>query len=107
MLYKNDRELKVCTNLLDIELLKYDQILSTQWVPSSFWSNSAVWNNYEATVLHLQAKPDSVQDKADSHTTKTIIAINFTLHLGLMYDALQELSYLGMDLHDMIWMCTW
>jgi hypothetical protein len=29
---KNARGLKVFTNLLDIELLKTDQILSTQWV---------------------------------------------------------------------------
>jgi hypothetical protein len=50
---KNARDLKVCANLLDIELLRIDRILSTQLVTSSFWSVSAVGNNCEALVNHF------------------------------------------------------
>jgi hypothetical protein len=52
--HKNARGLKVCANLLDIELLKIGQILNTQWVTSSFCSVLAVWNSCEALVNHFK-----------------------------------------------------
>jgi len=57
---KNSRELQICANLLEVQLLKVGRILSTRWVPSSFRSVSAVWENYEALAEHFdQAKQDT------------------------------------------------
>jgi hypothetical protein len=51
---KNARELQVCAATLYVQLLKTGRILSTHWVASSFRCVSAVWQDYEALVLHFK-----------------------------------------------------
>ncbi|XP_030046369.1 E3 SUMO-protein ligase KIAA1586-like [Microcaecilia unicolor] len=102
---KNGRELQLCANTLDIQLLKIGRILSTRWVASSFRSVSAVWQDYEALVLHFEeAKKDCTRDSKDRSMydglQRKITSVEFVLDLGLMCDALQELSELSLDLQE-------
>lgn len=102
---KNSRELQLCAKLLDIQLLKIGRILSTRWVASSFRSVSAVWENYDALVEHFeQAKQCPSKDQKEKCTYeglwRKITSTEFVLDLGLMCDALQELSELSLDLQD-------
>ncbi|KAK0048443.1 E3 SUMO-protein ligase [Biomphalaria pfeifferi] len=102
---KNCRELQVCARLLEAELLKIGRMLSTRWVASSFRSVLAVWEDYEVLVQHFEeAKLDSTRDKKDQcmyeGLQRKITSTEFVLDLGLMCDALQELSELSLDLQE-------
>ena len=102
---KNSRELHLCAQLLGAELLKIGRILSTEWVSSSWRTVWAVWNNFESLVHHFEeAMHDSTRDKNDKCTydglKRKITSTEFLLDLGLMCDALQELSELSLDLQD-------
>jgi hypothetical protein len=100
---KNSGELQACSNSLEMQLLKIGRILSTCWVASSFCSVSAVWQDYEALVCYFtNAKDDCSRDKKDRSMyeglLKKITTVEFVLDLGLMCDALQELSELSLEL---------
>jgi hypothetical protein len=100
---KNSREIQASANSLKMKLLKSGGIVSTRWVASSFHSVSAVWQEYEALVRHCtNAKDDCSRDKTDRNTyeglLKKITTVEFVLDLGLMCDALQELSELSLEL---------
>lgn len=102
---KNARELQMHANALEIQLLKIGRILNTRWVASSFRTVSAVWQDYEALVLHFrQAQEDGRRSKTDRSLyeglLKKITSSAFVLDLGLMCDALQELSELSLDLQE-------
>jgi len=102
---KNSRELQICANLLEAELLKIGRMLSTRWVASSFRSVLAVWEDYAVLVQHFEeAKLDPTRDKKDQCTyeglQRKITSTEFVLDLGLMCDALQELSELSLDLQE-------
>lgn len=97
---KNSRELRTSASLLETELLKIGRVLSTRWVASSFRCVSAVWRSYEALVNHFkEASNDPTRDGKDKSMfdglLKKITETNFILQLGLMADALQELSDLS------------
>jgi hypothetical protein len=51
---RNARQLQSCAASLEIEILKIGRILSTRWVASSYKTVSAVWQDYEALVLHFE-----------------------------------------------------
>ena len=102
---KNSRELHLHAELLEVELLKIGRILGTRWVSSSFRSVLAVWKNFEALVHHFDdAMHDPTRDKNEKCTydglKKKITSTEFLLDLGLMCDALQELSELSLDLQE-------
>jgi hypothetical protein len=102
---KNNRELHECVKLLEIQLLKIGRILSTRWVASSFRSVSAVWENFEASVRDFkEAENDPTRDKKYrcmcQCLQRKITSTEFILDLGLMFDALQELSELNLELQD-------
>lgn len=102
---KNNRELRSCAELLGNELLKIGRILSTRWVSSSVRTVLAVWNNFESLVHHFEeAMHDPTRDKSDKCTydglKRKITSTAFLLDLGLMCDALQELSELSLYLQD-------
>ena len=102
---KNSRELHLCAELLGAELLKIGRILSTRWVSSSLRTVLAMWNNFESLVYHFEeAMHDPTRDKNDECTyddlKRKITSTEFLLDLGLMCDALQELSELSLDLQD-------
>jgi hypothetical protein len=86
-----------------MQLLKTGRILSTRWVASSFRLVSAVWQDYEALVSHFtNVKNNCSREKKDRSTyeglVKKITTVEFVLDLGLMCDALQELSELSLEL---------
>ena len=102
---KNSRELHLCAELLGAELLKIGRILSTRWVSSSLRTALAVWNNFKSLVHHFEkAMHDPTIDKKDKCTydglKRKITSTEFLLDLGLMCDALQELSELSLDLQN-------
>jgi len=102
---KNGRELHSCAEILEVELLKIGRVLSTRWVSSSFRSVFAVWNNYAALVKHFEeATNDPTRSASDKCTyeglKKKITSTEFIMDLGLMCDALQELSELSLDLQE-------
>jgi hypothetical protein len=90
---------------VEIQLLNIRRNLSTQWVASSFCSVWAVWENFEASVWHFkQAENDPTRDKKDrcmyQCLQRTIVWTEFVLDLGIICDALQELSELSLELQD-------
>ena len=102
---RNSRELHSCAKLLEVELLKIGRVLSTRWVSSSFRAVFAVWNNYAALVNHFEeAMTDPTRSNNEKCTyeglKKKIASTEFVMDLGLMCDALQELSELSLDLQQ-------
>ncbi|KAL1249596.1 hypothetical protein QQF64_020601 [Cirrhinus molitorella] len=100
---KNRIELKKCAYELDINLGRIGRVLDNRWVASSFRSVEAVWKNYPALYNHLsQAAEDFSRDSVTragySGLAKRLSSYSFVQNLGLMYDALQELSELSLEL---------
>jgi hypothetical protein len=67
------------------------------------FSLCTVWQDYEALVRHFtNAKGECSRDKKDRSMyeglLKKITTVEFVLDLGLMCDALQELSELSLEL---------
>ncbi|KAJ8893726.1 hypothetical protein PR048_006326 [Dryococelus australis] len=96
---KNAIELKVCAQSFETQILKVG------WVASSYNTVAAVWQNYEAMVLHFEkAKEDRTRDKKDcamyEGLLRKISSTEFILNLGLMCDSLQELSEVILDLQE-------
>jgi hypothetical protein len=76
-----------------------------QWIASSFWRVSAVWDNCEALVQRFgeTEKRSSVGEKRKRHTlqrTIKVTSIIFILDIGLMCDPLEELSDLRLDIQE-------
>lgn len=100
---KNRMDLKECAESLDIQLCKIGRILNTRWVASSFRTVEALWYNYPALHKHFsEAAADSSRNSA---TRSTYAGLNahisshaFINNLGLMFDALQELLELSVEL---------
>jgi hypothetical protein len=97
---KNATELQSCASMLDMEISKIGRVLGTRWVAYSFRSFLVVWQDYKALVLHFEeAKNDKKRDKKGRCTYEglllNITSVELILDLGLMYDALQELSALS------------
>lgn len=72
-------------------------------IVSSFHSVLALWEDCEVLVQHFEeAKLDSTRDKKDTciyeGLQQNISSTEFVLDLGLMCEALQELSELSLDL---------
>jgi len=66
-------------------------------------SVKAVWRNYEALYLHFdKCSLDSSRTSKEKATFKglkqKITSTDFVLNLGLLYDALTELSDLSLEL---------
>ena len=100
---KNMHELTTISEELGQQCLRIGRILSIRWVSSSFRSLRAVWINYQPLCLHFQAA--SVDEKRDHKDRQKYVGLlarlrspTFVCDLGLMYDALQELSTLSLEL---------
>ncbi|XP_037540253.1 E3 SUMO-protein ligase KIAA1586-like [Nematolebias whitei] len=100
---KSRMELRECASSLDAELCKIGRIIDTSCVASSFKTVEAVWNNYPA--LHKHFKSASEDPTRDGVTKQTynglalrISSCAFVNNLGMMCDALQELSELSLEL---------
>ncbi|XP_078509084.1 E3 SUMO-protein ligase KIAA1586-like [Lissotriton helveticus] len=100
---KNRLELKECAEVLDIQLCRIGRVLDTRWVASSFRTVEAVWNAYPALYKHVtSAAVDASRDSSNRNMYtglgRRLSSIQFVANLGLMYDALQELSELSLEL---------
>ena len=100
---KNRRALEQCAADVGAELLKIGRVLDVRWVASSFRAVKAVWNNYAALFAHFSsASTDNTLDSKERAQFKglatKISSSTFLSNLGLMYDALQELSDLSESL---------
>jgi hypothetical protein len=99
---RNNAELHACAKLLGTEL---GQILSTGSVACIFRSVSAMWEEYEAFLLYfVEAKCDCSRDRKMrcmyEGLHRKITSVQFLLDLGLMCDALQEVSKQSVDLQE-------
>lgn len=100
---KNARELNECAASLEKQLLVIGKIFTIRWVASSYRTLKAVWNNYEALHKHFSlASSDTYRDsreRAKYNGLKTILTSKkFVYNLGILYDALMELSDLSLQL---------
>ncbi|KAK0134200.1 E3 SUMO-protein ligase KIAA1586 [Merluccius polli] len=100
---KNRIELKECADALDVQLCKIGRVLDTRWVSSSLRAVEAVWKSCPALHRHFtQAAQDPSRDSTTRESynrlAKRLSSHAFVTNLGLMYDALQELSELSLEL---------
>lgn len=100
---KNMNELKECANSIDQQLLKIGKIFTIIWVALSLRTIKAVWNNYESLLQHFSNAiiddQRSSKEKANYVGLKnTLKSIEFVHNLGILFDALTELSELSIEL---------
>lgn len=102
---KNQNELKIICNELDIIFLKIGRVLDVRWVSSSLRAVTVVWKMYEALCNHFDEA--SVDFSRDSRTRakygglkKKLASPEFLVDLALMCDCLHELSNLSQILQN-------
>ncbi|XP_031349437.1 E3 SUMO-protein ligase KIAA1586-like [Photinus pyralis] len=100
---KNQYELKRCAANLDVQLYSIGRILDTRWVSSSLRSVKAVWSNYNALYQHFDNASIDMSRQSKERCTYSglkdrLTETGFVYNLGLLYDALSELSYLSLEL---------
>lgn len=101
---KCQRELAECASELNVELNRIGRILDVRWVASSYRTVRAVWRSYEALHCHFQKKASNFTQEDSrvrakfSGFTKKLENPAFIKNMGLMLDALEELSDLSLAL---------
>lgn len=100
---KCQRELAECASELEVQLHRIGRILDVRWVASSCRTVRAVWKSYAALHSHFVQKAsdmsnDSKERSKFSGMAKKLESPVFLQNLGLMYDALEELSDLSLAL---------
>ena len=101
---KNQREITKISNEISSQFLKIGRILDVRWVASSFRTVNAVWRSFSS--LHAYFK--SCIDDSKAYDSKErqrfrglylrLGSIEFLLDLALMYDVLNEISNLSLQL---------
>jgi len=99
---KNQVELRDCAAQLDVQLLSIGKMLDTRWVASSVRTVRAVWESFPALYKHFDnASHDPLRDARErakyAGLAKRISSRAFVQNLGLMFDALQELAELSLE----------
>lgn len=98
-LSKIDREKHLCAESLGVRVLKISRDLSIRWSASSLRSLSAVWHSYKFLVRHFgEVTNDSIRDENDMCTYNGLNIYSLFMDFALIYDALQELLELSLDL---------
>lgn len=97
---KNQRELHQHAQCVGQRLLVSGRVLSIRWVASSERTVKAVWENYRALQTHFSsAAHDVTRDSTERAKYKGLLdvltSVSFVCNLGVMYDALTELSDLS------------
>ncbi|RXN14539.1 E3 SUMO-protein ligase KIAA1586-like [Labeo rohita] len=97
---KNQRELTESAHNVGQRLLVIGRVLSVRWVASSERTVKAVWENYQALQVHFtSAAADTSRDSRERAKYKglndVLTTVSFVVNLGIMYDALTELSDLS------------
>lgn len=100
---KNSRELAEVAKGLEEQILKIGRVLDTRWVASSLRAVKAVWTDFKPLYNHfLEASEDKKRDSKQRSTYKglcsTLSSTTFVHNLALMYDALDELADLSLQL---------
>jgi hypothetical protein len=100
---KNSRELAEVAKGLEEQILKIGRVLDTRWVASSLMAVKAVWSDFKALYNHfLEASKDKQRDSKQRSTYQglcnTLSSTTFVHNLALMYDALEELADLSLQL---------
>lgn len=100
---KNQVELRECAAQLDVQLLTIGKMLDTRWVASSVRTVKAVWESYPALRKHfVTAAQDHRRDAKEKAVylglAERLSSREFVQNLALMYDALQELAELSLEL---------
>lgn len=100
---KCQRELYECASELAIEVNSIGRVLNVRWVASSFRTVNAVWRSYEALHSHFVLKSgetslDCKERSKFSGLARKFENAVFVKNLGLMMDALEELSHLSLAL---------
>lgn len=97
---KNKIQLSECATDVDEQLRKIGRIFGVRWVASSFRTVSAVWDNFQALCCHFERA--SQDDQRDGKERSMFLGLlnrirspEFLIDLGVMYDALYELSSLS------------
>ena len=94
---KNNVELRMCASDVEIELLTIGKMLDTRWVASSLRNVRAVWVLFPALYKHFQeasmdSRRDALEKRKYSGLAVRISMIQFVQNLGIMMDALTEIS---------------
>lgn len=97
---KNQRELFHCAQSVGQRLLVIGRVLSVRWVASSERTVKAVWENYKVLQVHFSTAANDVsRDSTERAKYKglhdVLTSVSFVFNLGVMYDALTELSDLS------------
>jgi hypothetical protein len=100
---KMQRELAECASELEVQLARIGRVLDVRWVASSCRSVAAVWRSYVALHAHFTVKSrnsrlDGKERAKFAGMSKKLESPIFIQNLGLMYDALEELSDLSLAL---------
>ena len=98
-------ELTECCEGLALQCLNIGRILSTRWVASSYRTIKAVWQQYPAIQKHfsnasVDPKRSSTERCMFSGLIDRLSNATFVHNLGIMYDALEELSEFSLSLQD-------
>lgn len=102
---KNQRELTEASHELEANLLRIGRVLDVRWISSSFRTVKAVWTSHKALAHHFQCATndilrDGIEKKKYSGLLARLASVEFVSDLGLMYDALNELSQLSLELQS-------
>src|SRR6218665_3322615 len=88
---------------LGIQVLKIGRVLGVRWVASSFRTVQAIWQSYIALAAHFDKA--STGKRRDSKTRAKFSGLlsrmkskQFLCDLGLLYDVLEEISELSVQL---------
>ena len=100
---KCQRELAECAKELDVQLSRIKRVLDVRWVASSCRTVTAVWRSYKALYEHFSRKAadaslGSRERSKFQGLAKKLESPVFIKNLGMMHDALEELSDLYMSL---------
>ncbi len=84
-------------------MLKIGRVLDVRWIASSLRTVRAVWSSFPALQSHFMTAGrdgtrDSTTRKKFQGLAKRLGSPQFVRDLGLMYDVLQELSSLSLEL---------
>jgi len=108
---KMQRELGECAKEVESQLYRIGRILDVRWFSSICRSVKALWQSYPALFLHFSEKVQGDGTDARERAKFTGMAQKFQnpvflKNLGLMYDALEELSDLSLALQKDISLAT-
>src|SRR6218665_2031868 len=100
---KCQRELAQCASELQVQLHRIGRVLDVRWVASSCRTVRAVWKSYAALHSHFVQKASDMSNDSKERSkflgmAKKFESPVFLQNLGLMFDALEELSDLSLAL---------